>query len=63
MIGFDELIREEKDMLMDKGIYFGLGGALLGYFIADKQDWGSGDTMGSIAGGHFLGHSLAMLKI
>ena len=63
MIGFDELIREEKDMLMDKGIYFGLGGALLGYFIADQQHWGSGATMGSIAGGHFLGHSLAMLKM
>ena len=63
MIGFGELIKEEKDMLMDKGIYFGLGGALFGYFIAHQQGWTTGATMGSIAGGHFLGHSLAMLKM
>ena len=63
MIGFGEIVKEETAMLKDKGIYFGLAGALLGYFIAEQQKWSSAATMGAISGGHFLGHSLAVIHM
>ena len=56
-LGFNEILKDEKEVLMDRGVWGGAVGSLAGYFLASQQNWGTGPTMLAIGGGHFAGHS------
>ena len=60
-LGIDQIIQDEKQVMMDKGVWGGLLGALAGYYLASQQKWGVGSTMVAIAGGHFAGHSVVKI--
>ncbi len=60
-LGLSEILKDEKEVLMDKGVWGGAIGALAGYWLASQQQWGSGPTMAAIAGGHLGGHSLVTI--
>ena len=60
-LGIDQIIQDEKQVLMDKGVWGGVIGALAGYYLASQQKWGNVPTMASIAGGHFVGHSVVKI--
>ena len=60
-LGLSEILKDEKEVLMDKGVWGGVIGALAGYWLASQQQWGSGATMAAIAGGHMAGHSVVTI--
>ena len=60
-LGIDQIIQDEKQVMMDKGVWGGLIGALAGYYLASQQKWPTGATMAAIGGGHFVGHSVVKI--
>ena len=60
-LGLSEILKDEKEVVMDKGVWGGVIGALAGYFLASQQKWGTGPTMADIGGGHFAGHSVVKI--
>ena len=62
-LGFEQIVKTEKNLLTDRGIMFGVVGAIAGAYIGQTMRLGFPGTAIGVAGGHFVGHSVhAMTK-
>ena len=57
-LGFEQIIKQEKTLLTDRGVLFGVVGAITGSYVGQKLNMGFPATALAIAGGHFVGHSI-----
>ena len=60
-LGISEILKEEKSVAMDHGVWGGVAGAVGGFLLANRMGWGTTGTVAAIAGGHFAGHSAVAL--
>ena len=60
-LGFEQIVKTEKNLLTDRGIMFGVAGAIAGAYVGQRIRMGFPGTAVAIAGGHFVGHSLHAL--
>ena len=58
-LGFEQLLQNEKKLMTDRGIIFGVAGSILGAYVGLSMKLGFPGTAMFIAGGHFAGHSVA----
>lgn len=58
-LGFEQLISNEKRLMTDRGMLFGVTGAIAGAYLGHTMKLGFPATAVCIAGGHFAGHSIA----
>ena len=58
-LGFEQLISNEKRLMTDRGVLFGVAGSILGAYVGRSMKLGFPGTAALIAGGHFTGHSIA----
>ena len=58
-LGFEQIIANEKKLMTDRGVMFGVAGSILGAYIGRSMKLGFPGTAALIAGGHFGGHSIA----
>ena len=56
-LGFEQILKTEKNLLTDRGVMFGVVGAIAGAYIGQRMRMGFPGTAIAVAGGHFLGHS------
>ena len=57
-LAMDQILQNEKSVISDKSVQFGWMGAVAGFVIADKMNYGTLGTVVAISGGHLLGHSI-----
>ena len=60
-LGISEILKEEQSVAMDHGVWAGVAGAVGGFLLANRMEWGTTGTVVAIAGGHFAGHSAVAL--
>ena len=58
-LGIEQILAQEKALMSDRGMLWGLGGAIAGEYIGRQLGMGFLGTAMFIAGGHFAGHSIA----
>jgi len=58
-LGIEQLIKNEKMLMSDRGVLLGVVGSIAGAYVGQKMRLGVPGTAGGIATGHFAGHSLA----
>jgi len=58
-LGFEQIIANEKKLMTDRGVLFGVAGSILGAYVGRSMKLGFPGTAVLIAGAHFAGHSLA----
>ena len=57
-LGFEQILKNEKTLLTDRGVLFGVLGAISGAYIGQSTKSGFPVTAALIAAGHFAGHSV-----
>lgn len=57
-LGLEQIIKNEKALLTDRGVLFGVAGAISGAYIGQRIRMGFPGMAIAVAGGHFVGHSV-----
>ena len=57
-LAMDQILSNESSVVNDKGVRMGWVGAVAGFLLADKMNYGTFGTVAAISGGHLVGHSL-----